>query len=85
MGTSPAYGGKSVLDLRPVYRRVEDRTHVLLCWLTLLLIRITETGRTWPTIRTRLDRLHLVTFTAPAGTFRQTTEPTKPYATCSPP
>ena len=29
-------------------------------------------------IRTELQRLHAVTFTGPAGTFRQTTEPTKP-------
>ena len=73
---------KHILDLRPVYHRREDRirAHVLLCWLALLLIRIAETttARTWPTIRTELDRLHVVTFTGPAGTFRQTTELTKP-------
>jgi len=73
---------KSVLDLRPVHHRLEDRirAHVLLCWLALLLVRVAETstGRTWPTIRATLDRLHLITFTGPAGTFRQTTEPTKP-------
>ena len=73
---------KSVLDLRPVHHRLEDRirAHVLLCWLALLLVRVAETstGATWPTIRTDLDRLHLITFTGPAGTFRQTTEPTKP-------
>jgi len=73
---------KSVLDLRPVYHRLEDRirAHVLLCWLALLLVRVAETttGATWPTIRPTLQRLHLVTFTGPAGTFRQTTELTKP-------
>jgi hypothetical protein len=73
---------KSVLDLRPVYHRLEDRirAHVLLCWLALLLVRVAETttGRTWPTIRADLERLHLITFTGPAGTFRQTTELTKP-------
>lgn len=73
---------KSVLDLRPVYHRLEDRirAHVLLCWLALLLVRVAETGTeaTWPTIRATLQRLHLVTFTGPAGTFRQTTELTKP-------
>ena len=73
---------KSVLDLRPVYHRLEDRirAHVLLCWLALLLVRVAETttGRTWPTIRATLERLHLITFTGPAGTFRQTTELTKP-------
>jgi hypothetical protein len=73
---------KSVLDLRPVHHRLEDRlrAHVLLCWLALLLVRVAETatGATWPAIRTTLERLHLITFTGPAGTFRQTTELTKP-------
>jgi Transposase DDE domain len=72
---------KSVLDLRPVHHRLEERirAHVLLCWLALLLIRVAETttGRTWPKIRADLDRLHAITFTGPAGTFRQTTELTK--------
>ncbi|MPY86083.1 MAG: transposase, partial [Actinophytocola sp.] len=56
------------------------RAHVVLCWLALLLIRIAETstGHTWPTIRRELDRLHIGTFTGPAGTFRQLTELTKP-------
>ena len=72
---------KSVLDLRPVYHRLEERirAHVILCWLALLLIRIIETttGDTWPAIRRHLDRLHIGTFTGPAGTFRQRTELTK--------
>jgi len=72
---------KSVLDLRPVYHRLEERirAHVILCWLALLLIRITETttGEHWPAIRRDLDRLHAGTFTGPAGTFRQRTELTK--------
>ena len=36
---------KQILDLRPVYHRLEERirAHVLLCWLALLLIRIIET------------------------------------------
>jgi Transposase DDE domain len=73
---------KQVLDLRPVYHRLEERirAHVLLCWLALLLIRIAETstGQTWPAIRRELDRIHLGTFTGPAGTFRQRTEIAKP-------
>ena len=72
---------KQVLDLRPVYHRREERirAHVLLCWLALLLIRIAEntSGQTWNQIRTQVQRLHAITFTGPAGTFRQTTEPTK--------
>ena len=73
---------KSVLDLRPVYHRREDRirSHVVLCWLALLLVRVAETtsGWTWQRIRAEAQRLHAVTFTGPAGTFRQTTELTKP-------
>jgi hypothetical protein len=73
---------KSVLDLRPVFHRLEDRIrgHVLLCWLALLLVRVAETAtdNTWPTIRTDLQRLHAVTFTGTTGTFRQTTELSKP-------
>jgi hypothetical protein len=73
---------KQVLDLRPAYHRLEERirAHVLLCWLALLLIRTAETstGQTWPVIRRELDRIHLGTFTGPAGTFCQRTELTKP-------
>jgi hypothetical protein len=72
---------KPVLDLRPVYHRLEERirAHVILCWLALLLIRIieTSTGDTWPAVRRHLDRLHIGTFTGPAGTFRQRTELSK--------
>jgi hypothetical protein len=70
---------KQVLDLRPVYHRLEDRirAHVVLCWLALLLARIVETRThtTWPRARDQLQRLHVGTFTGPAGLFRQTTQP----------
>jgi DDE family transposase len=75
---------KQILDLRPVYHRREDRirAHVLLCWLALLLIRAAEVAAgdpwTWNRIRAELQRLHAVTYTGPAGAFRQTTEPSKP-------
>jgi Transposase DDE domain len=73
---------KQIIDLRPVYHRLEERirAHVVLCWLALLLIRITETttGTTWATVRRELDRLHLGTFTGPTGLFRQVTTLTKP-------
>jgi Transposase DDE domain len=72
---------KQVIDLRPVYHRKEQRirAHVILCWLALLVIRITETTcqGTWPSLRRELDRIALGTFTGPAGTFRQRTELTK--------
>lgn len=42
---------KHTVDVRPIYHRLEDRirSHVLLCWLALLLIRVAEneTGKTW--------------------------------------
>ncbi|MGE3295681.1 MAG: IS1634 family transposase [Geminicoccaceae bacterium] len=75
---------KQVLDLRPVFHRLEERirAHVLLCWLALLLARIVETQAatpdqpvTWPRARDELQRLHVGTFTGPAGLFRQTTPP----------
>nr|WP_199800615.1 IS1634 family transposase [Streptomyces marianii] len=73
---------KQIIDLRPVYHRLEERirAHVVLCWLALLLIRIIETSAdaTWTTVRRELDRLHLGTFTGPTGLFRQVTALTKP-------
>ncbi len=72
---------KQVLDLRPVYHRREDRirAHVWLCWLALLLMRVAEntTGLTWNRIRAEAQRVHAVTFTGPAGTFRKTTQLSK--------
>ena len=73
---------KQVIDLHPVCRRREDRirAHVILCWLALLLIRVTEkaTGQTWNRVRAELQRQHAVTWTGPAGAFRQTTDLTNP-------
>jgi len=69
---------KTTLDLRPVRHRKEDRirAHVILCWLALLLIRLaeTQTDQTWRNLRDELQRMHLGTFTGPAGTSRQRTE-----------
>jgi hypothetical protein len=69
---------KTTLDLRPVHHRKEDRirSHVILCWLALLLIRIAEnqTSQTWRNLRDELERMHLGTFTGPAGSSRQRTE-----------
>jgi hypothetical protein len=73
---------KQVIDLRPVYHRREDRirAHVIPCWLALLLIRVAENeaGQPWNRIRAELQRQHAVTWTGPAGTFRQATDLTKP-------
>jgi hypothetical protein len=69
---------KHVLDLRPVYHRLEERirAHVTLCWLALLLIRgaETRTGDTWRTLADELDLLHLGTFTSPTATVTRRTE-----------
>ncbi|WUE10823.1 hypothetical protein OHA25_19460 [Nonomuraea sp. NBC_00507] len=71
-----------VIDLRPVYHRLEERirAHVILCWLALLLIRIIETttGTTWNRIRDEFDLLTMATVTGPTGTFRQRAELTMP-------
>jgi hypothetical protein len=69
---------KSTIDLRPVYHRREDRiqSHVQLCWLALLLLRVAEVevGDTWRNIRNELDRMHLVTLATSHGTIAQRTE-----------
>jgi hypothetical protein len=71
---------KTTLELRPVFHRKEARirAHVLLCWLSLLLIRIAETGtgETWRTIRRVMEKLHLVRLDGPAGEVLQRTETT---------
>ena len=71
---------KTTLDLRPVHHRKEERirAHVVLCWLSLLLIRIAETGtgETWRNVRRELDKLHLVRLEGPTGEVLQRTETT---------
>ena len=69
---------KQIIDLRPACHHLEDRirAHVTLCWLALLLIRITETttGQTWNHLRAELQRIHLGTFTGTHGTFAHRTQ-----------
>jgi Transposase DDE domain len=66
---------KGALRLRPVFHHREDRirAHVQLCWLALLLIRVTENaaGDTWRNIRHELDRMHLVTLATADGRVAQ--------------
>lgn len=42
---------KNILNIRPVYHRLEERIkcHVLICWVAMILIRVAEneTGMTW--------------------------------------
>lgn len=57
---------KSSLSLRPVYHSKDDRirSHVLICWLALLLVRIAEveTEMSWTVIRRTMQQLHLGEF-----------------------
>ena len=61
---------KHTLDLRPVYHRKDDRirAHVLLCFLALLLTRLAETQRRDLAHSAASSKIHLGTFTGPAGT-----------------
>jgi transposase len=69
---------RSSVNIRPVYHRREDRirSHVQLCWLALLVLRVAEieVGDTWRNIRNELDRMHLVTITTSKGTVSQRSE-----------
>jgi hypothetical protein len=71
---------KTELDLRPLEHRARPRieSHVVLCWLALLLVRVIEvkTGETWSRVHRELDRLHSGLFRCPSGSFVQRTEPT---------
>ena len=72
---------KSTLSLRPVYHTKDERirSHVLLCWLALLLVRMAEleTGLTWDRIRKEMDRLHIGEFLNKDGRILQYTELTQ--------
>jgi transposase len=69
---------KSTLCLRPVYHSKDERirSHVVLCWLALLLVRIAEveTGLTWPKIKREMQRLHLGEFLTKKARILQHTE-----------
>lgn len=71
---------KGTLCLRPVYHSKDERirSHVLLCWLSLLLIRIAEveTRMTWPTICRQMQQLNLIEFFDKNGRILQHTETT---------
>jgi transposase len=69
---------KSTLSLRPVYHSKDDRirSHVLLCWLALLLVRIAEveTGQSWPKIRSQMQQQNLIDLFGKNGRILQHTE-----------
>ncbi len=67
---------KTTLELRPVYHRLEDRirSHILLCWLALLLIRVMEnqTGQTWAKMRRNLSRIQATELKTSSGSMTKT-------------
>jgi hypothetical protein len=69
---------KTTLELRPLYHHKDERiaSHVFICFLALLLVRIAEgrTGMTWDRIRTSMERLHLGEFSSKDGRVLQCTE-----------
>ena len=75
---------KGSLGLRPVFHHREDRirSHIQLCWLALLLIRVIEnaTGDTWRNVRHELDRMPLVTMETADGRVSQRTTTTTSQA-----
>lgn len=75
---------KGSLGLRPVFHHRDDRirSHIQLCWLGLLLMRVAEnaTGDTWRNIRHELDRMHLVTIETDHGRVAQRTATTPAQA-----
>ena len=71
---------KTTLELRPVFHRRDDRivSHVLICWLALLLVRVIEraTGESWTQTRKELNRLTLGRFGGSAGVVERYSTPT---------
>jgi transposase len=67
---------KHTVDVRPVYHRRADRirSHVQLCWLALLLIRLieTKTGLTWHQVTKLMRPLSVAIQASPYGSIHQT-------------
>ena len=72
---------KGILRLRPVFHSKAERirSHVLICFLALVIIRVAETrtGETWRTIRAELGTIRQGHFRGHDGEFTQTTELTR--------
>lgn len=67
---------KHLLDIRPVNHRLADRirAHVLLCWLAMLLIRVTENEiqQTWFQLKKILSTIQVGILQLPEGKVHQT-------------
>jgi hypothetical protein len=72
---------KGILRLRPVYHSKAERirSHVLICFLALVIIRVAETrtDETWRMIRAELATIRQGHFRGHDGEFTQTTELTR--------
>jgi len=66
---------KHLIDIRPVNHRLADRirSHVLLCWLAMLLVRVAEnkTQQTWFQMKKILSTIQLGFFELPEGQVYQ--------------
>lgn len=67
---------KHLIDIRPVYHRLPERikSHVLLCWLGMLLIRVAEneTQHTWREMKKTLSQVHVGIHRTAEGEIWQT-------------
>ena len=66
---------KHLIDIRPVNHRLADRirAHVLLCWLAMLLIRVTENEvqQTWFQLKKILSTIQVGILKLPEGKVHQ--------------
>ena len=66
---------KHLVDIRPVNHRLESRirAHVLLCWLAILLIRVTENEvqQTWFQLKKILSTIQVGILQLPEGKIHQ--------------
>ena len=66
---------KHLIDIRPVNHRIADRirAHVLLCWMAMLLIRVTEneTQQTWFQLKKILSTIQVGILQLPEGKIHQ--------------
>jgi hypothetical protein len=67
----------AMLERAAIATEERIRAHVLLCWLSLLLIRLAEQAagdNTWRNLRFELEKLHLGRFAGAAGDGLERTE-----------
>lgn len=66
---------KHLIDIRPINHRLADRirAHVLLCWMAMLLIRVTEneTQQTWFQLKKILSTIQVGILQLPEGKIHQ--------------